>query len=172
MAQPDDETCDYPFSIRIPRSLAQDINRRAAAEGMKASAWARKALEFSLYQMGSDERRISSAGLIELIKYDPDVKAALRDYYNELMTRELVLCDEDGNPVELEDKTISPLKRLKSRFHPEEEPLEFPDHIDTIHHIELREIPSNSAIDDSRKRKSSKRKNDAIKLDGRNHNLC
>ena len=145
MAQPDDEAYDYPFSIRIPKSMAQDISRRATAEGLSASAWARKALEFSLYEMGSDERKISAASLIELIKYDPDVKDALRGMYNDFMNSDLVLCDEDGNAIELADEPISPLRRMKAKLHPDEEPLEFPDHIDTIHHIERKYRPSRNS---------------------------
>ena len=164
MVLPDDEVCDYPFSIRIPKSMAQDISRRATAEGLSASAWARKALEFSLYEMGSDERKISAASLIELIKYDPDVKNALRGMYNDFMNSELVLCDEDGNVVDLADEPISPLRRLKAKLHPDEEPLEFPDHIDTIHHIEKRQ---RTAKAETQKRKSSEKTADVINLDGR-----
>ena len=74
----DDEACDVQFSMRVPKSLADEIFARAEREGMKPSTWIRNAISKTIADKdtaGADDIRSS---LILLLNNDQTVRDIIR----------------------------------------------------------------------------------------------
>lgn len=75
--QNDDAVCDVQFSLRVPKSMADEISARSQAEGMKPASWIRKAISKAMIDMDKKILSSSKADLIKLIENDKDVQSAI-----------------------------------------------------------------------------------------------
>lgn len=75
--QSDKMTCDIQFSLRVPKSMADEITARAGAEGIKPASWIRRAISAAI--ISTDEKALKSlkSDLIKLIETDVDVQSAV-----------------------------------------------------------------------------------------------
>lgn len=78
----DSEGFNVTFQIRVTQSMKNAIDRFAGLEGMKSSAWVRKAIQFAIDNMengtpASSGNAVSKKELLSLIENDSEVADAL-----------------------------------------------------------------------------------------------
>lgn len=76
--QQDANVCDVQFSLRVPKSMAEEIAARAAAEGIKPASWIRKTLSNAINGSTTQMQQVTKSDLIRLLEKDPEVKELIR----------------------------------------------------------------------------------------------
>ena len=77
------------FSFRLEKELSDRIAARADDEGVKPSAWVRKALAFALENMIEEKETVNKSALVEMLENDTD----FQDILFEKMAQKLRLDD-------------------------------------------------------------------------------
>ena len=75
----DDGNYDVQFSIRVPKSLADEINARAEREGIKPSAWIRNAISRTIENKDKSLAEELRTPLIRLIQEDETIRTLIRE---------------------------------------------------------------------------------------------
>lgn len=75
--QNDDAVCDVQFSLRVPKSMADEISARSQADGMKPASWIRKAISAAIISMDEKVLNSSKSDLLKLLENDKDVQNAI-----------------------------------------------------------------------------------------------
>ena len=76
--QSETNLCDVQFSLRVPKSMAEEIAARAAAEGIKPASWIRKTLLSAINDGSSQKQQLIKADLLKLLEKDADVQELIR----------------------------------------------------------------------------------------------
>lgn len=76
--QQDANVCDVQFSLRVPKSMAEEIAARAAAEGIKPASWIRKTLSNAINGSTTQMQQVTKSDLIRLLEKDPEVQELIR----------------------------------------------------------------------------------------------
>ena len=74
----DTNVCDVQFSLRVPKSMAEEISARAAAEGIKPASWIRKTLSNAINGSTTQMQQVTKADLIRLMENDAEVQVLIR----------------------------------------------------------------------------------------------
>ncbi len=75
--QNDDAVCDVQFSLRVPKSMAEEITAHAQSEGMKPASWIRKAISKAIIDGDSARSVALKSDLLRLLETDSEIKAAV-----------------------------------------------------------------------------------------------
>ncbi|MDO5846215.1 MAG: hypothetical protein Q4Q04_04750 [Methanocorpusculum sp.] len=75
--QNDDAVCDVQFSLRVPKSMAEEITARAQADGIKPASWIRKAISKAIIEGDTAAAASLKADLLALLQTDNEVQAAV-----------------------------------------------------------------------------------------------
>lgn len=75
--QNDDAVCDVQFSLRVPKSMAEEVTSRAQAEGIKPASWIRKAISKAIIDGDTAASASFKGDLLKFLEEDKDVQAAV-----------------------------------------------------------------------------------------------
>lgn len=75
----DDGNYDVQFSIRVPKSLADEINARAEREGIKPSAWIRNAISRTIENKDQAVAEDIRVPLMRILQQDEAVRSIIRE---------------------------------------------------------------------------------------------
>ncbi|HJJ47499.1 MAG TPA: hypothetical protein O0X39_00700 [Methanocorpusculum sp.] len=76
--QNDANVCDVQFSLRVPKSMAEEIAARAAAEGIKPASWIRKTLSNAINSGSEQMQQMTKADVLYLLQKDAEVQELIR----------------------------------------------------------------------------------------------
>ena len=79
MPAPDDKNYDVQFSIRVPKSLADEINARAEREGIRPSTWIRNAIAYTIEDKDKTRADDIRTPLLHILQKDEEVRAIIRE---------------------------------------------------------------------------------------------
>ena len=75
----DEGNYDVQFSIRVPKSLADEINARAEREGIKPSTWIRNAIAYTIEDKDKTRAEDIRIPLLRILQQDETVRNLIRE---------------------------------------------------------------------------------------------
>lgn len=75
----DEGNYDVQFSIRVPKSLADEINTRAEREGIKPSTWIRNAIAYTIEDKDKTRAEDIRIPLLRILQQDETVRNLIRE---------------------------------------------------------------------------------------------